>query len=100
MYRKKAGFRDVQNRKIFDRHEFLFKNDEELKIEFVYYNHDRKTLGKREIKDGIMVDSLIDMAANKTLALIDRGYSFQSSPHFSLPFSGGGTQSRNEALRA
>jgi len=72
MYRKKAGFRDVQNRKIFDRHEFLFKNDEELKIEFVYYNHDRKTLGKREIKDGIMVDSLIDMAANKTLALIDR----------------------------
>ena len=72
MYRKKAGFADFQTRKIFDRHEFLFKNGGELKIEFVYYNHTRKTLGKREIKDGIRVDSLIDMAANKTLALIDR----------------------------
>ena len=71
-YREKAGFRHLTTRKIFDRHEFVFENGKQLKIEFVYYNHGRKTLGKREIKEGILVDSLIDMAANKTLALIDR----------------------------
>ncbi len=68
----KGEFESAEYQKIFDRHQFLLKNKEELKIEFVYYNHDKKRLGKKEQVLGVWADSLEDLAANKTLAYFDR----------------------------
>lgn len=68
----KTGFKSVEYQKIFDRHEFLLKNKEILKVEFVYYNHHRNTLGERRKVLGVRADSLKDIAANKTLAYFDR----------------------------
>jgi len=41
-------------------------------MEFVYYNHEKKTLKKRNKLLGAYVDSLEDIAANKTMAYFDR----------------------------
>lgn len=68
----KAGFKSVEYQKIFDRHKFLLKNKEILKVEFVYYNHHRNTLGERRKVLEVWADSLKDIAANKTLAYFDR----------------------------
>lgn len=65
-------FKKVSYQKIFDRREFIFENDEILRIEFVYYNHEKKTLKKRNKLLGVYVDSLDDIAANKTMAYFDR----------------------------
>lgn len=70
--KKKAGFKKINYKKIFDRWEFLLENEEILRIEFVHYNHEKKTLRKRERLMGVYIDSLEDIAANKTLALFDR----------------------------
>ncbi len=70
--KEKGGFTTLHYQKIFDRHEFIFENGENLRIEFVYYNHEKKTLKKREILLGIYVDSLDDIAANKVMAYFDR----------------------------
>lgn len=69
---KELGFNKVNSKKIFDRWEFLFENHEQLRIEFAYYNHDKKTLKKRTLLNGILIDSLDDIAANKTMAYFDR----------------------------
>lgn len=66
------GATKVSYKKIFDRHEFLFENKQTLRIEFVYYNHEKKTLKQRAKLHGIFIDSLDDIAANKTVALFDR----------------------------
>lgn len=71
-YKNEAGFSTVRSQKIFDRWEFLFENSEQLRIEFVHYNHEKKTLHPRERFLGVLVDSLEDAAANKTMAYIDR----------------------------
>lgn len=70
--KEKGGFKTVRYQKIFDRHEFIFENRENLRIEFVYYNHEKNTLKKRGVLLGIHIDSLDDIAANKTLAFFDR----------------------------
>lgn len=70
--KKGFGFKKVNYQKIFDRWEFLFENKEKLRIEFVYYNHQKKTLKKRKTILGVFADSLEDIAANKTFALFDR----------------------------
>lgn len=70
--KKQAGFRKVHSKKIFDRWEFLFENDRVLRIEFVYYNQEKKTLRKRKKLFGVFIDSLVDIAANKTMAHFDR----------------------------
>lgn len=67
-----AGFAKVSSKKIFDRWEFLFKNGQVLRIEFVHYNHEKKTLRKRGKLLGVYIDSLEDIAANKTMAHFDR----------------------------
>lgn len=71
-YKNVARFTNVQSQKIFDRWEFLFENGERLRIEFVHYNHEKKTLHARERFMGVLVDSMDDVAANKTMAYIDR----------------------------
>jgi len=65
-------FKKVSYQKIFDRREFIFENDEILRIEFVCYNHEKKTLKKRNKLLGVYIDSLEDIAANKTMAYFDR----------------------------
>lgn len=70
--KKKIGFKKIEFQKIFDRFEFLFQNKEILRIEFVYYNQEKKTLQKREKLLGVYVDSLENIAANKVLAYFDR----------------------------
>lgn len=70
--KEKGGFATVHYQKIFDRYEFLFENHENLRIEFVYYNHEKKMLKKRKLLLGVSVDSLDDVAANKTMAYFDR----------------------------
>lgn len=71
-FKKKVGFKKVTYRKVFDRFEFLFENKEELRIEFVYYNREKKTLRKRRKLLGLYIDSLEDIAANKVMAFLDR----------------------------
>jgi len=68
----KGKFKKVEFKKIYDRYEFLFFGKESLKIEFVYYNHEKKSLKKREKFMGVFIDSLDDIAANKLVALLDR----------------------------
>ena len=70
--KEKGEFTTVRYHKIADRHEFLFENGEFLRIEFVYFNHEKKTLKERKTLLGIYIDSLDDIAANKTLAYFDR----------------------------
>lgn len=60
-----------RTRRVYDRNLFFFTlKDEELKIEFSMYPFRR--LGKSIKKDGIVIDSLRDIAANKLMALLDR----------------------------
>lgn len=70
--RKHVGSKRVRYKKIFDRFEFIFENEEILRIEFVYYNHDKKTLKKRKKLLGVYIDSLEDIVANKIMAYFDR----------------------------
>jgi len=70
--KKDVHFKKVSYKKIFDRWEFIFENDEILRMEFVYYNHEKKTLKKRNRLLGVYVDSLEDIVANKTMAYFDR----------------------------
>lgn len=70
--KNEIGFNKINYKKIFDRWEFIFQNSEILRIEFVYYNHEKKTLNKRAKLLGVYIDSLEDIAANKTMAYFDR----------------------------
>lgn len=70
--KNKGGFKRVEFKKIYDRYEFLFFGKENLRIEFVYYNHEKKTLKKRKKFLGVFIDSLEDIAANKLIAFFDR----------------------------
>ena len=68
--KKHTQLTDIEEKKIFDRWEFFLHNEDNVRLEFVRYNY--PALGPREIWQGVLVDSLDDIAANKTLALIDR----------------------------
>lgn len=68
--RKSAQLKKIEEKKIFNRYEFFLHNDEMLRLEFVYY--DFPPLKVRKKWKGIYVDSLHDIAANKTMALVDR----------------------------
>jgi len=72
-FKNKNGIDKVEYKKVFDRWEFLLeKGTENLRIEFVYYNHEKKTLGVRKWYMDVLIDSLEDIAANKTFAFFDR----------------------------
>lgn len=63
----------IPEKKIFDRWEFLIDaKTEHIRCEFVYYNGDKKRLAPCGSYRGLMIDSLPDLAANKTMACIDR----------------------------
>lgn len=73
--KKKIGSKKIEFQKIHDRFEFLLHDKELLRIEFVYYNGEKKTLRKRKKLNGVYIDSLEDIAANKILAYFDRNNS-------------------------
>ncbi|MCX6723594.1 MAG: nucleotidyl transferase AbiEii/AbiGii toxin family protein [Candidatus Staskawiczbacteria bacterium] len=60
----------VEGKKIFDRYEFFLTNSENVRLEFVFYNF--PALTPRKKWEGILIDSLDDIAANKTMAFFDR----------------------------
>lgn len=67
---------DIAESKIYDRWEFVVatRKDEsaQLRFEFVHYNHQKHQLADRKTYKGLVVDSLDDLAANKTMAYFDR----------------------------
>lgn len=58
--------------KIYDRWEFVIHTPELTRFEFVHYNHDKKRLAPLTEKEGLQIDSLKDIAANKVIAYLDR----------------------------
>ena len=69
--RKKLNAATVRYERIYDRSQFFFVcEDEELKIEFTKYPFPQ--LEAPVLRDGIKVDSLRDIAANKLMAMLDR----------------------------
>lgn len=65
------GADSVRFERLYDRNQFFYKfNSEELKVEFSKYPFYQ--LENPMIKDGIKIDGLRDIAANKLMALLDR----------------------------
>lgn len=62
----------IEENKIHDRWDFLIRNSETSRFEFVFYNHNRKRLKPLIKYMGIYIDSLEDIAANKVMAYFDR----------------------------
>lgn len=62
----------VQFKKLYDRRifTFIFPHDEELKMEFTQFPYEHLEKPKR--REGILVDSLRDIAAGKLAAMLDR----------------------------
>lgn len=67
---KRLSLPKVEEKKVFDRWEFFLHNHQEVRVEFVHY--DFPALVKRDVWQGVYVDSLDDIAANKVMALLDR----------------------------
>ncbi len=67
---EKTGLKKIEGKRIYDRQEFFLSNGGEIRLEFVHY--DFPALTKRKKWKGIFIDSLQDMAVNKTMALIER----------------------------
>lgn len=70
--KEKFNLREIPAVKIFDRWQFTIEGKELVKLEFVYFNHEKKRLKPLGKNMGIFIDSLDDIAANKTLAYFDR----------------------------
>ena len=66
------GLKDFDEKRIHDRWEFMLHNNDNLRVEFVFYDFPR--LKPREEWQGIFVDSLDDISANKVMALFDRSH--------------------------
>lgn len=57
--------------RLYDRNQFFFKfGQEELKVEFAKYPF--KQFEEPAVRDGVKIDSLRDISANKLMALLDR----------------------------
>ena len=71
-FAREERLKEPQTERKYDRRLFFFTNGQTLKVEFVRFEHPQ--LDERRLWNayGILVDSLNDMAANKTLALLDR----------------------------
>jgi len=67
-----TGIKHLEPTKIYDRWEFIIHKPESLRFEFVFYNHEKKRLSPLLAYQGILIDSLADISANKIIALFDR----------------------------
>lgn len=56
--------------RVHDRWEFFIHNHDEVRLEFVHYDY--PALKPRRMWRGVRIDSLEDLAANKTMALVER----------------------------
>lgn len=70
--KKRIQLSKIEENKIYDRWEFIVKNHEILRFEFVYYNGEKKRLKPLRKYLGINIDSPEDIAANKVMAYFDR----------------------------
>ena len=68
--KKHLQLKEITRRKVADRFEYLISNGEKLRIEFVFYDFPK--LRNRKLWNKIKIDSLFDIAANKTMAMFDR----------------------------
>lgn len=68
--KKELNLENITPKKIYDRWEFLITNGEQLRIEFVFYDYPK--LKSRKKWNGISIDSLFDIAVNKTTAMFER----------------------------
>lgn len=68
--KKRVKLKSVEERKVFDRWEFFIHNHREVRFEFVHYRF--PALKPRKKWQGVFIDSLDDLAANKTMALVER----------------------------
>ncbi|MBU3925962.1 nucleotidyl transferase AbiEii/AbiGii toxin family protein [Patescibacteria group bacterium] len=69
--KEKLNAKELRYERLYDRNQFFFiKDDEELKIEFTKYPF--KQLNPTMHQDGIKIDSLRDIAANKLFTILDR----------------------------
>lgn len=70
--RRALSAQNVQFKKLYDRRmfTFIFSHDEELKMEFTQFSYGHLEEPMR--RDGVLVDSLRDIAAGKLAAMLDR----------------------------
>lgn len=69
--KKRFGYANVEYQRLYDRRIFFLKKDNgELKIEFTQYPF--PPIKPHAQEDGLMIDSLEDIAAGKVMALMDR----------------------------
>jgi len=68
--KKQLKLKEIEEKKIFDRWEFFLHDKEKLRMEFVFYEHPK--IKPRKKWQGIFIDSLEDIAANKVMAFFDR----------------------------
>lgn len=68
--KKRVKVKFVEERKVSDRWEFFLHNHREVRFEFVHYQFPH--LKPRKQWKGVLIDSLEDLAANKTMALVER----------------------------
>ena len=68
--KKAAKLSRIEEKHIYDRWEFFVHNENSVRLEFVRYAFQH--LKKPKSWQGITVDSLDDIAANKTMALLER----------------------------
>ena len=66
------GIENLSESRIYDRWEFVSPTTPPLRFEFVHYNHEKKRLAPLGSYKGLAIDSLPDLAANKTMAYFDR----------------------------
>lgn len=66
-----TGAKSVRFARLYDRNQFFFSlGKRELKVEFTKYPFPQ--LADKILKDGVHIDSLRDLAANKLMAILDR----------------------------
>lgn len=71
--KRELGGDQLTERKIYDRWEFILsRHDVPVRFEFVHYNHEKKRLAPLIPYRGLLIDSLPDISANKTMAYLDR----------------------------
>ena len=68
--RSELQLKTIDERRVHDRWEFWLRNHESVRVEFVWY--DFPALKPRKRWQGIPIDSLDDLAANKTMAMMER----------------------------
>lgn len=62
----------TQEIKIYDRWEIIINSFPITRLEFVFYNHQNKRIHPLIRNNGLLIDSLDDIAANKVIAYFDR----------------------------